>query len=154
MFRLDNRSICRVLGLDMIVRDDQGDILNPYTVSVAEFYRRHVITTERISYYLVRIRNLCRKLNLYIPITTHNCLQRENENAPAVVPQSDNYTFFLSVRSSFCESMNDIELLFVLYDQNESKQFSDNFIIRCTQEMISDNKEVYNITALFTVSIF
>lgn len=32
--------ICRMLGLDLVVRDEQGNILNPDNTSVVELYKQ------------------------------------------------------------------------------------------------------------------
>lgn len=48
IFHLINSPVCRLLGLDMVVRDDQGNILNPESTSVIELYRHHEMATQRI----------------------------------------------------------------------------------------------------------
>lgn len=39
----------RILGLDMVVRDEQGNILNPESTSIIELFRHHENATQRIS---------------------------------------------------------------------------------------------------------
>lgn len=38
----------RLLGLDMVVRDEQGNILNPLHTPTIQLYKHHEIATERI----------------------------------------------------------------------------------------------------------
>ncbi|XP_065221520.1 dedicator of cytokinesis protein 2 isoform X3 [Planococcus citri] len=119
----------KILGLDMVVRDDQGNILNPDSTSVIELYRHHEIATQRIM--------------------TPACEIQNNVSQP-VASQSHTYTFYLSVRKLICKPMEDIELLITLYDQKSSKPFSENYVIRCTREMVqSDADKYHNFRALF-----
>lgn len=78
----------------------------------------------------------------------------QNSISQQVTSQSHTYTFYLSVRRLVCKSTEDIELLFTLYDHKQSKPFSENFVIKCTREMmVSDTEKLYNFRALFTVSM-
>lgn len=38
----------RLLGLDMVVRDEQGNILNPLHTPTIQLYKHHETATERI----------------------------------------------------------------------------------------------------------
>lgn len=38
----------KLLSLDMVVRDDQGNILNPNETSTIQLYYQHKVATERI----------------------------------------------------------------------------------------------------------
>jgi dedicator of cytokinesis protein 1 len=40
--------VYRLLDLDMVVRDDQGNILNPDITSTIQLYWQHELATERI----------------------------------------------------------------------------------------------------------
>ena len=39
---------CRLLDLDMVVRDEEGNILNPDNTSTIQLYWQHELATERI----------------------------------------------------------------------------------------------------------
>lgn len=39
---------CRLLDLDLVVRDKQGNILNPDITSTIQMYKQHEMATERI----------------------------------------------------------------------------------------------------------
>jgi hypothetical protein len=38
-----------LLGLDMVVRDDQGNILNPMLTSALQLYHYHDVATKRVA---------------------------------------------------------------------------------------------------------
>ncbi|KOX80154.1 Dedicator of cytokinesis protein 2 [Melipona quadrifasciata] len=89
----------QLLGMDMVVRDDQGNVLNPEETSTIQLYYHHERAAERI-----------RK-------ATNDTKQKPPK------PQAPVYShiFFVSVRNFVCKMAEDVELLLTLYDGKEMK---------------------------------
>lgn len=52
--------LLRLLELDLVVRDDQGNILNPLHTPTIQMYKHHETATERIKNAHVRlVFNIC-----------------------------------------------------------------------------------------------
>ena len=40
--------VCRALGLDLVIRDEEGGIQDPFSVSTVALFRQHETATQRI----------------------------------------------------------------------------------------------------------
>ncbi|XP_026809422.1 dedicator of cytokinesis protein 1 isoform X2 [Rhopalosiphum maidis] len=123
----------KLLGLDMVVRDEHGNILNPLHTPTIQLYKHHEIATERIQ-------------NSHTAGVYKKSIQQIN--------YLYNYTVYLSVHNFMCKMMDDAELLLTLYDAKSGKSFSENFAIRwATNKMDqgwSQTDIFHNFRALFT----
>ncbi|KAK3913017.1 Dedicator of cytokinesis protein 1 [Frankliniella fusca] len=118
----------KVLSLDMVVRDDQGNILNPEVTSTVELFHHHELATDRI-----------RK-------ATSGSLKK----APKVATHFS-YTLFVSLRNFICKVSEDTELLMALYDAKEGKVFTENYVVRWNKEsLMRDVDQLHNLRVLFT----
>lgn len=92
-----------LLGLDMVVRDELGNILNPDAASVVQLYRQHELATQRIK----------------------KAAASSSSGAPSPVKTKlsnrHSHMFFVAVRNFVCRIGEDTELLLCLYDAKEWK---------------------------------
>ncbi|PSN51994.1 Dedicator of cytokinesis protein 1 [Blattella germanica] len=118
----------KLLGLDMVVRDEEGNILNPDVTSTIQLYWQHELATERI-----------RK-------ATSGTMKK----SPKLVTQYS-HIFFVSVRNFVCKMSEDVELLMTLYDAKESRAITENYVVRWSKEGLArDIDQLHNLRVLFT----
>lgn len=119
----------QLLGMDMVVRDDQGNVLNPEETSTLQLYYHHETAAERI-----------RKA------------ASETKKKP-LKPQTPVYShiFFVSVRNFVCKMTEDVELLLTLYDGREMKAITENYVVTWSKEGLArDIDQLHNLRVLFT----
>ncbi|KAG7190735.1 hypothetical protein KM043_006809 [Ampulex compressa] len=119
----------QLLGLDMVVRDDHGNVLNPEETSTIQLYYHHETAAERI-----------RKA------------ANETKKKPSK-PQAPVYShiFFVSVRNFVCKMAEDVELLLTLYDGREMKAITENYVVSWSKEGLArDIDQLHNLRVLFT----
>ncbi|XP_033607516.1 dedicator of cytokinesis protein 1 isoform X3 [Cryptotermes secundus] len=118
----------KLLDLDMVVRDDQGNILNPDITSTIQLYWQHELATERI------------KKATSVPM----------EKAQKTLTQYS-HIFFVSVRNFVCKMSEDAELLMTLYDAKEGRAITENYVVRWSKEGLArDIDQLHNLRVLFT----
>ncbi|XP_053976094.1 dedicator of cytokinesis protein 1 isoform X2 [Hylaeus volcanicus] len=119
----------QLLGMDMVVRDDQGNVLNPEETSTIRLYYHHETAAERI-----------RKA------------ANDTKKKPSK-PQTPVYShiFFVSVRNFVCKMAEDVELLLTLYDGREMKAITENYVVSWSKEGLArDIDQLHNLRVLFT----
>ncbi|XP_060824847.1 dedicator of cytokinesis protein 1 isoform X4 [Bombus pascuorum] len=119
----------QLLGMDMVVRDDQGNVLNPEETSTIQLYYHHETAAERI-----------RKA------------ANDTKHKPSK-PQAPVYShiFFISVRNFVCKMAEDVELLLTLYDGREMKAVTENYVVSWSKEGLArDIDQLHNLRVLFT----
>jgi len=102
----------QLLGLDMVVRDEHGNILNPLETSTIQLYYHHETAAERI-------RKACNDT-------------KKKPYKPQVPVYS--HIFFVSVRNFVCKMAEDVELLLTLYDGREMKAITENYVVSWSKE--------------------
>ncbi|XP_008557534.1 dedicator of cytokinesis protein 1 isoform X3 [Microplitis demolitor] len=119
----------QLLGLDMVVRDDQGNILDPEKTSTIQLYYHHQIASERIRTTTTDTKK--KSLKPQVPVYSH--------------------IFFVSVRNFVCKMTEDVELLLTLYDSKEGKAISENYVVSWSKEGLArDIDQLHNLRVLFT----
>ncbi|XP_034179814.1 dedicator of cytokinesis protein myoblast city isoform X2 [Osmia lignaria lignaria] len=119
----------QLLGMDMVVRDDHGNVLNPEETSTVQLYYHHETAAERI-----------RKA------------ANDTKKKPSK-PQAPVYShiFFVSVRNFVCKIAEDVELLLTLYDGREMKAITENYVVSWSKEgLAKDVDQLHNLRVLFT----
>ncbi|XP_076174409.1 dedicator of cytokinesis protein myoblast city isoform X2 [Ptiloglossa arizonensis] len=119
----------QLLGMDMVVRDDQGNVLNPEETSTIQLYYHHETAAERIR----KAANDTKKKpsKLQAPVYSH--------------------IFFVSVRNFVCKMAEDVELLLTLYDGREMKAITENYVVSWSKEGLArDIDQLHNLRVLFT----
>ncbi|XP_057339656.1 dedicator of cytokinesis protein 1 isoform X1 [Microplitis mediator] len=119
----------QLLGLDMVVRDDQGNILDPEKTSTIQLYYHHQVASERIRTTTTDTKK--KSLKPQVPVYSH--------------------IFFVSVRNFVCKMTEDVELLLTLYDSKEGKAISENYVVSWSKEGLArDIDQLHNLRVLFT----
>ncbi|KAG8038457.1 hypothetical protein G9C98_006153 [Cotesia typhae] len=119
----------QLLGLDMVVRDSQGNILDPEKTSTVQLYYHHQIASERIRTTTTDTKK--KSLKPQVPVYSH--------------------VFFVSVRNFVCKMTEDVELLLTLYDSKEGKAIAENYVVSWSKEGLArDIDQLHNLRVLFT----
>ncbi|EDV94993.1 dedicator of cytokinesis protein 1 isoform X2 [Drosophila grimshawi] len=119
----------KLLGLDMVVRDESGDILDTNAICTTELYENHVHALERIkkANSLTGDRERTRGFNKY----SHNIL--------------------LHVNAFVCKFQEDSDLLFTLFNGETHKPISENYVVKWSRTGIArDIDQFDNNRVLFT----
>ncbi|XP_060585551.1 dedicator of cytokinesis protein 1-like isoform X2 [Ruditapes philippinarum] len=118
-----------LLNLDLVVRDEEGNILNPESASVVRIYREHVDVADR--------------------------LKREmqgDKDAPVETKASVGATYNLYVRMvNFVCRVDDCEILINLYDAKDMNYICENFIVKWDKEKLQKDPDfLSSIRVVFT----
>ncbi|XP_023175587.2 dedicator of cytokinesis protein 1 isoform X3 [Drosophila hydei] len=119
----------RLLGLDMVVRDESGDILDTNSICSTELYENHVHAVQRIekANRLSNDRETMRSHNKY----SHNIL--------------------LHVNAFVCKFQEDSDLLFTLFNGDTHKPISENYVVKWSRTgSARDIDQFDNNRVLFT----
>ncbi|XP_058798317.1 dedicator of cytokinesis protein 1 isoform X2 [Phymastichus coffea] len=119
----------QLLELDMVVRDEHGNILNPDLTSTVQLYYQHETAAERI-----------RKA------TTETKKKSVKPQAPVY-----SYIFFVNIKNFVCKMVEDVELLLTLYDSKEMKAITENYVFSWSKQgLMPDIDQLHNLKVLFT----
>uniref|UniRef100_A0A8B9ZKJ0 Dedicator of cytokinesis 5 n=1 Tax=Anas platyrhynchos TaxID=8839 RepID=A0A8B9ZKJ0_ANAPL len=126
----------RILGLDLVVRDDNGNILDPDETSTISLFKAHETASKRIDERIQEEKSLQQNLDLRgQPIfnTTHT------------------YSLYVNFKNFVCNIGEDAELLMSLYDPDLSKFISENYLVRWgSNGMPKEIEKLNNLQAVFT----
>ncbi|XP_013378716.1 LOW QUALITY PROTEIN: dedicator of cytokinesis protein 1-like [Lingula anatina] len=118
-----------ILGLDLAVRDEDGNILNPELTGTIKLFRQHELAMERIE-------------------------AEQSKNCPNPVGKhkiKHQFSLFVSVKNFVCRIGEDADVLINLYDAKENKVFTESYIINWgSQGLPKDIEMLNNLRALFT----
>uniref|UniRef100_A0A8C6JEL3 Uncharacterized protein n=1 Tax=Melopsittacus undulatus TaxID=13146 RepID=A0A8C6JEL3_MELUD len=126
----------RILGLDLVVRDDNGNILDPDETSTISLFKSHETASKRIDERIQEEKSLQQNLDLRgQPIfnTTHT------------------YSLYVNFKNFVCNIGEDAELLMSLYDPDLSQFISENYLVRWgSNGMPKEIEKLNNLQAVFT----
>lgn len=123
----------KILGLDMIVRDKDGNLINPDETSTLKLYYHHRSAAERIRDKRIRIEH--------------------RDNAIRTAIQQYSHIFVVAVKNFTCKMNEDAELLITLYDAKENRAITENYVVRWSKDgLMSDLDQMYTLRVMFTVS--
>ncbi|KAL0276596.1 UNVERIFIED_CONTAM: hypothetical protein PYX00_004139 [Menopon gallinae] len=118
-----------VLGLDMVVRDEECNIMNPDTSSTIQLYWQHQKASENIK--------------------KHKNDTHRRSKSPVSFNQYS-HILFLCMRNFVCKVNEDVELLLSLYD-GKGVPFTENYVIRWSKDgFVRDINQTHSLRALFT----
>ncbi|KAG7491049.1 hypothetical protein JOB18_047986 [Solea senegalensis] len=126
----------RILGLDLVVRDEEGNTLDPDQTSTVSLFRAHETASrsvdDRIQEEKTRLQNLeTRRQTLFSTVHT--------------------YSLLMNLKNFVCNIGEDAELLMSLYDPDQSEFISENFLVRWdSMGMPKEIEKLNNLPALFT----
>ncbi|NXU26372.1 DOCK5 protein, partial [Thalassarche chlororhynchos] len=128
----------RILGLDLVVRDDNGNILDPDETSTISLFKSHETASKRID---ERIQE--EKVHLL-------SLALSSSRQP-IFNTTHTYSLYVNFKNFVCNIGEDAELLMSLYDPDLSKFISENYLVRWgSNGMPKEIEKLNNLQAVFT----
>ncbi|KAJ8670596.1 hypothetical protein QAD02_001855 [Eretmocerus hayati] len=119
----------QLLGLDMVVRDEHGNVLNPVLTSTIQLYHHHETAADRIKKAAIETKK-----------------KPSKPQAPVF-----SYIFFVNIRNFVCKMSEDVELLLTLYDSKEMKAITENYVFSWSKQgLMTDIDQLHNLKVLFT----
>uniref|UniRef100_A0A4W5RJS7 Dedicator of cytokinesis 5 n=1 Tax=Hucho hucho TaxID=62062 RepID=A0A4W5RJS7_9TELE len=123
----------RILGLDLVVRDDAGNTLDPDCTSTVSLFRAFETASRSIDDRIQEEKCHCAPLRQSLFSTVHT------------------YSLFVNLKNFVCNIGEDAELLMSLYDPDQSEFISENFLVRWdSMGMPKEIEKLNNLPALFT----
>ncbi|XP_041854443.1 dedicator of cytokinesis protein 5 isoform X2 [Melanotaenia boesemani] len=126
----------RILGLDLVVRDEAGNMLDPDRTSTVSLFRAHETASrsvdDRIQEEKTRLQNLeMRHQALFSTVHT--------------------FSLLMNLKNFVCNIGEDAELLMSLYDPDQLEFISENFLVRWdSMGMPKEIEKLNNLPGLFT----
>uniref|UniRef100_A0A8C2ZVH6 Dedicator of cytokinesis 5 n=1 Tax=Cyclopterus lumpus TaxID=8103 RepID=A0A8C2ZVH6_CYCLU len=115
----------RILGLDLVVRDEAGNTLDPDWTSTVSLFRAHETASRSVDDRIQEEKTLFS--------TVHT------------------YSLLMNLKNFVCNIGEDAELLMSLYDPDQSEFISENFLVRWdSMGMPKEIEKLNNLPALFT----
>nr|XP_033811011.1 dedicator of cytokinesis protein 2-like [Geotrypetes seraphini] len=125
----------KMLELDLVVRDENGNILDPDRTSVISLFQAHKQATHQIT---ERIRE-----ETYNKQSEYGRLTR--------FASSPMHNLYVCVRNFVCKIGEEAELFMALYDPSEQKMISENYLIRWASTGVPKDIELLNnLKVIFT----
>uniref|UniRef100_A0A8C9G5T3 Dedicator of cytokinesis 5 n=1 Tax=Pavo cristatus TaxID=9049 RepID=A0A8C9G5T3_PAVCR len=126
----------RILGLDLVVRDDNGNILDPDETSTISLFKAHETASKRIDERIQEEKSLQQNLEL---------------RGQPVFNTTHTYSLYVNFKNFVCNIGEDAELLMSLYDPDLSKFISENYLVRWgSNGMPKEIEKLNNLQAVFT----
>uniref|UniRef100_A0A8C1V7W9 Dedicator of cytokinesis 2 n=1 Tax=Cyprinus carpio TaxID=7962 RepID=A0A8C1V7W9_CYPCA len=122
----------KILELDVVVRDTDGNILDPEHASVISLFRAHEDATAKIT---ERIKEE----------------QMDHSGVSARIQSSPTHSLYVFVRNFVCRIGEDSELFMSLYDPNKQTNISENYLVRWGDKGLPKDIEMLNsLKVVFT----
>uniref|UniRef100_H3BAQ7 Dedicator of cytokinesis 5 n=1 Tax=Latimeria chalumnae TaxID=7897 RepID=H3BAQ7_LATCH len=131
-----NSSDRGILGLDLVVRDDNGNVLNPEQTSIINLFRAHETASKGIDEKIQEEKSRLHSLDL---------------RQQAIFNTIHTYSLYINLKNFVCNIGEDAELLMSLYDPNQSAFISENYLVRWgSTGMPKEIEKLNNLQAVFT----
>ncbi|XP_057641703.1 dedicator of cytokinesis protein 5 isoform X2 [Chionomys nivalis] len=126
----------RMLGLDLVVRDDNGNILDPDDTSTIALFKAHEVASKRIEEKIQEEKSILQNLDL---------------RGQAIFNTVHTYGLYVNFKNFVCNIGEDAELFMALYDPDQSTFISENYLIRWgSNGMPKEIEKLNNLQAVFT----
>uniref|UniRef100_A0A8D0E8M0 Dedicator of cytokinesis 5 n=1 Tax=Salvator merianae TaxID=96440 RepID=A0A8D0E8M0_SALMN len=126
----------RILGLDLVVRDDNGNILDPDATSTIALFKSHETASKRIDERIQEEKSLQQNVDL---------------RGQSIFNTTHTYSLYVNFKNFVCNIGEDAELLMSLYDPDQSKFISENYLVRWgSNGMPKEIEKLNNLQAVFT----
>ncbi|XP_026527103.1 dedicator of cytokinesis protein 5 [Notechis scutatus] len=126
----------RILGLDLVVRDDNGNILDPDVASMISLFKAHETASKRIDDRIQEEKSL---------------QQNVDRRGQSIFNNTHTYSLYINFKNFVCNIGEDAELLMSLYDPDQSKFISENYLVRWgSNGMPKEIEKLNNLQAVFT----
>ncbi|NXN93780.1 DOCK2 protein, partial [Rhinopomastus cyanomelas] len=125
----------KILALDLVVRDEDANILDPSRTSVLSLFHAHQRAAETLAQRLQEETS-----------PQQGPLSRSSHRAA-----SPSHSLYLCVRNFVCNIGEAAQLLMALYDPAEQRLISENYVIRWASTGVPQDLELLNnLRAIFT----
>uniref|UniRef100_G1L152 Dedicator of cytokinesis 5 n=1 Tax=Ailuropoda melanoleuca TaxID=9646 RepID=G1L152_AILME len=125
-----------MLGLDLVVRDDNGNILDPDETSTIALFKAHEVASKRIEEKIQEEKSVLQNLDL---------------RGQSVFSAVHTYGLYVNFKNFVCNIGEDAELFMALYDPDQSTFISENYLIRWgSNGMPKEIEKLNNLQAVFT----
>uniref|UniRef100_A0A8D2L877 Dedicator of cytokinesis 2 n=1 Tax=Varanus komodoensis TaxID=61221 RepID=A0A8D2L877_VARKO len=125
----------KILELDLIVRDDDGNILDPDKTSVISLFHAHAEATNKITERI--------KEELSKDESDYGTFSRN--------PSSPTHSLYVFVRNFVCRIGEDAELFMSLYDPQKHTIISENYLVRWgSKGFVKEIDNFNNLKVVFT----
>ncbi|XP_012940011.1 dedicator of cytokinesis protein 1 isoform X2 [Aplysia californica] len=111
-----------LLKLDLVVRDERGNVLNPEQTSVMEIYRSHIDAAERI----------------------HKETHKRDSDIEARPNWPSSFNLYVMLRNFVCKIGEDSDIMMNLFDAKEERFISENYLVQWTKNGMPKEIEMLN----------
>ncbi|GFR93576.1 dedicator of cytokinesis protein 5 [Elysia marginata] len=112
-----------LLKLDLVVRDGEGNVLNPEKSSIIEIYKQHVEAAERI----------------------HKEMQHKRESDIERRPNwPSSFNLYVVLRNVVCKIGEDSDIMMNLFDAKEEKFISENYLVKWGKQGVPKDIDMRN----------
>uniref|UniRef100_A0A9J8AED3 Dedicator of cytokinesis 1 n=1 Tax=Cyprinus carpio carpio TaxID=630221 RepID=A0A9J8AED3_CYPCA len=126
----------KYLDLDLVVRDKDGNILDPDLTSTISLFRAHETASKQIEARIQEEKSQKQNLDL---------------SRQAKFASTPSFALFVTLKNVVCKIGEDAEVLMSLYDPIESKFISENYLVRWSSSgLVKDIDQLHNLRAVFT----
>ncbi|XP_052010886.1 dedicator of cytokinesis protein 2-like isoform X2 [Xyrauchen texanus] len=126
----------KILELDVVVRDFNGNILDPERASVISIFRAHEDATVKIT---ERIKE------------EQSNVQMDHSSVSTRIQSSPTHSLFVYVRNFVCRIREDSEIFMTLYDPIKQTNISENYLVRWGDKGLPKDIEMLNsLKVVFT----
>uniref|UniRef100_A0A8D2Q4I0 Dedicator of cytokinesis 2 n=1 Tax=Varanus komodoensis TaxID=61221 RepID=A0A8D2Q4I0_VARKO len=123
----------KILELDLIVRDDDGNILDPDKTSVISLFHAHAEATNKIT----------ERIKEELDESDYGTFSRN--------PSSPTHSLYVFVRNFVCRIGEDAELFMSLYDPQKHTIISENYLVRWgSKGFVKEIDNFNNLKVVFT----
>ncbi|EDO28652.1 predicted protein, partial [Nematostella vectensis] len=128
-----------IIGLDLVVRNDDGNILDPDSTGVIELYRR--VSVGHKPYCRTTI------IELYRRVSSRD----ESKKLKREAAFSSTHNIYVNIKNVVCNINDDAEVFISLYDARDGEFISEQFVVNWDKAgMPKEIDKLYNLTVLFT----
>ncbi|KAL4631173.1 dedicator of cytokinesis protein 2 [Arapaima gigas] len=126
----------KILELDLVVRDENGNILDPEKASVISLFRAHEDASSKVA---ERIKE------------EQSNIMADHSGISARIQSSPTHSLYVFVRNFVCRIGEDAELFMSLYDPNKQTIISENYLVRWGSKGFPKEVEMLNnLKVVFT----
>uniref|UniRef100_A0A8C5AIS3 Dedicator of cytokinesis 1 n=1 Tax=Gadus morhua TaxID=8049 RepID=A0A8C5AIS3_GADMO len=126
----------KYLDLDLVVRDKDGNILDPETTSTVSLFRAHEAASKQIEDRIQEERSQKQNIDL---------------SRQAKFASTPSFALFVTLKNVVCKIGEDAEVLMSLYDPVDSKFVSENYLVKWSSSgLVKDIDQLHNLRAVFT----
>ncbi|NXH17234.1 DOCK2 protein, partial [Bucco capensis] len=125
----------KILALDLVVRDEDENILDPDRTSIISLFQAHKKAAQTITQR----------------IQEETSPQQSTLGRSTRLAASPSHSLYLCVRNFVCNIGEEAQLLMALYDPGEQRIISENYVIRWASTGVPQDIELLNnLKAIFT----